>query len=385
MKLKSKLKSKMKKGGNIDTEGLFITEKIKETVKKGLDKDLEKKYQEAYEKSQAELEEKRKLYETKNKNIQTEKIIEGRKDVPRQELIRKKTNDMITSINYVINSIWSRIKEFLSYIFDVFKKLFLSTGPMAHLVVFIIVLVIIYYIFYGISMAVGAIKSPSSGNTNYNSNLLGNSLSAFNNFYKSIDNYKYYNTGNSNFLNYFIPAFFLNNCTEIYNNCISKPLYGKDIYALNAPPRQDIITGRCNGIINIDIIMDKKYNPNDNKYVIYKPKDVELTLPEKSSVSLDINDLPPEILDDNIKTDCNLTLKDKKTLYIPYKVDDKGIYILDDDNSYYINKDGSKIKIENNKENILSDHNIIQDKTNKKTTIEYKLQNYELSVFNKIS
>ena len=45
MKLKSKLKSKMKKGGNIDTEGLFITEQIKETVKKGLDKDLEKKYQ----------------------------------------------------------------------------------------------------------------------------------------------------------------------------------------------------------------------------------------------------------------------------------------------------------------------------------------------------
>ena len=67
---------------------------------------------------------------------------------------------------------------------------------------------------------------------------------------------------------------------------------------------------------------------------------------------------------------CNCVLKHKSPLF--YK------------NSLYI-KCVPVMLLDNNKENILSDHNIIQDKTNKKTTVEYKLQNYDLSVFNKIN
>lgn len=312
--------SKKIKGGDVEIDGRFIEEKIKDLVDKGLENELKEKYINAHEKVSNDLKMKKDLYEKELDRIEKEKKIKYEKKKEKEKINVVKKSGFIAALYFYGAGLFS---------------IFTGSGPLSHLVIFIIVVLIIYLIFYGV-----ASMSSSNQGASDNGNIAGSSSNFLRGTSNKFDNYKYYNTDKFNFLNLFLPTSIMNNINNALNNVIYKP-FGKDLYINGSKPREEITTGRSNNIININI------NDTEKTNIILKPKDIKISYNDLIN-NIDMNNLPSEIFNDNIKESCDLTLNDKKNIYIPHKVDNNGLYVLDIDNLYYLNKDNTKILLEKN-------------------------------------
>lgn len=285
-----------------------------------------------------------------------------------------------SAIVYILNSIGSFFKNF--------KSTILERGPFAHVMVTCLILAVIFGLVGYFSIESNnnkkeepqpavppAVPQPTGGPASSGGTLPDDPLASESEKYLNgntelynIDFSEFWSDPFKNLANFFskLPFILIDNIfpVHIQNNIKSNGRIflnfilessGRPALSESYKESREKNDGRNDDIYNIDIGLLNKRDlltqlngiPNDNIYSIAKPKDIIWKFPENyyKSNNYDYSKLPPSYVN---KVDCDIddSYKNKKTLLIPWKLDNSGsVYKINCDYIYFSNNDGSTANI----------------------------------------
>lgn len=314
----------------VNKKGIYIADDIDYNIRQGKKEDLIKKYENNLNEAKENV---KRAKDEKYRKIEDEKI-ENQRDKASIEKQKLRNNQ----IQFIFNSIGSILKFFINLcyklfillekifgrLFSVSKSLgtgFKNIGNIGNGVIIktIILILIIIAIFFGFNYFVNKedpttkINKLISTNKDYSSFLIN---TAKPDFFGKLSN---------SFLN-LIPDKY--KCQFNFFKNKFNSIIGSDIYELTGNPREEIKTGKNDGIYHIKI-NDDQYNT----YTTLKPKNIKIPLSSLTSITNnDLNNLPNKIKE---------LYPINKDIIIPIELNTNNVWEYNIDNIKYENDEKS--------------------------------------------
>lgn len=277
----------------VNKKGIYIADDIDYNIREGKKKDLIKKYEDNLNEAKENV---KRAKDENYRKIEDEKIQNQRDEatIKQRKLRNNQYQFILKSLGSICKYFIDLVIKLLSLLIKIFPILFSTIksfgnglkniGNIANGLILktIFLILAILFIFFGFNYFVNKedpttkINNLISTDKNYSSFLINTTEP------------NYFGKLNNSFFN-FIPdkyKFQFNFLKNKFNSII-----GKDIYELNGTPREEITTGKNDGIYHI-----KKKDDNYFTYTTLKPLDIKIPLSSLTSIkNNDLNNLPNEI------------------------------------------------------------------------------------------